>query len=151
MKRTYKGKGERVIFGTMRAIDIWIAILILTGQITVGGVFVSSGAIWFSLIGPILGYHKIEGKSPNASVVLDGIDVITAFLLILGQLTHCGPWISSRHFNFVVSGPAFGNTAVPVPINPSKINKTANDFFGDFTHQILIRELNKLSNMTERP
>jgi hypothetical protein len=147
MKRTTQGEGVRVISAAMRAIDIWAAILLLTGQLTTGGVFFSSGAIWFTLVGPIFGNVRYEGKSPSANVVLDGIDVITAFLLILGQITNTGPWITSGRFNLVVSGPAFGNTNVPVPINLSKINKKTQVFFNDFCQEIVIREINKRSNI----
>lgn len=143
MERKTQGDGERVISAAMRAIDIWSAVLLLTGQITVGGVFLASGAIWFSLSGPILGSVRTEGKSPNSNVIVDGIDIITAFLLILGQITNTGPWISSSHFNLVVSGPAFGNNNVPVPIGSSKISDETQVFFRDFYQQVVSRENNK--------
>ncbi|WAH36956.1 hypothetical protein [Alicyclobacillus dauci] len=80
------------ISATMRTVDIWTAILLLTGQLTVSGVFLASGAMWFSLTGPILAYISSEGKTPHANALLDGIDIITALLLILGQITNIGPW-----------------------------------------------------------
>lgn len=150
-KRTNLRRDERIIGATLRIIDIWTAILLLTGQITVGGVFVSSGAIWFSISGPILGNVRTEGTTPNANTVQDGIDIITAFLLILGQITNTGPWLSSGRFNLVVTGPAFGYTNVPVPISSSKRSKEAEEFFDDFTQQIMIREMNRRSKITKRP
>jgi len=143
MSRESLGGREKTIAAAMRAIDIWVAILLLTGQLTTGGVFISSGAIWFSLAGPIFGNVRAEGKSPGANMVLDGIDVITAFLLIIGQITNTGPWITSGRFNPVVSGPAFGNTNVPVPIKSTKINREAQAFFNDFAEKIMKREINK--------
>lgn len=142
-RKKRKNQGVEFIAAAQRAIDIWIAILLLTGQLTVGGVFVSYGAFWFSLIGPIFGNIRIEGKTTNANVVVDAIDIITALLLILGQLTNTGPWLSSGRFNMVVTGPAFGYDDVPVPINSSKISKNAEEFCNDFTEQIIIREMNK--------
>lgn len=144
-KRANQQGGERVIYAALQAVDIWLAILLLTGQLTVGGVFFSSGAIWFSLQGPILGNVRIEGKTQAANAFADGIDVITAILLILGQLTNTGPWISSGFFNFVVSGPAFGLTAVPVPVNSSKPSKKTKEFFTDYAHEIMARETDKLT------
>lgn len=142
MSRTTHDGGERAISSAMRAIDIWTAILLLTGQITVGGVFISSGAIWFSLLGPILGNVRYEGREPGGDVLLDGIDVITAFLLILGQITNTGPWITSGRFNLVVTGPIFGYKNIPVPINFSK-NKKAKMFSNDFYQEVVRREMNK--------
>lgn len=147
-KRTKLQGGERITAAVLRAIDIWLAILLLTGQLTVGGVFLASGAFWFALQGPIFGNVRSEGKTRSSNLVLNGIDVITALLLILGQLTNTGPWITSGLFNPVVSGPAFGNSAVPVPITSSKTGMKAKEFFDDFAHEIIVREVNKLSNNT---
>jgi hypothetical protein len=143
MKRTSQGGDKRVISSAMRAIDIWTAILLLTGQVTTGGVFISSGAIWFSLLGPIFGNVRYEGKTPAANVLLDGVDVILAFLLILGQITNTGPWITTGRFNLVVSGPALGNPNVPVPAGPSETSKKAQVFFSEFCQEIIVREMSK--------
>lgn len=151
MKRTKHEGGERITAAAIRAIDIWTAILLLTGQLTVAGLFVSSGAIAFSLFGSIFGGVRSQGKSPAANTLIDGIDVITAFLLILGQLTAIGPWITSGRFNLVVSGPVFGFTGVPVPIDSSKISKKAEVFCCDFAEEIMIREMKKRSTISERP
>lgn len=141
MKRS--NQGTQYIAAAQRAIDIWIAILLLTGQLTIGGVFVAYGSIWFSLTGTIFGSVRTEGETPNANVVVDAIDIITALLLILGLITNTGPWISSGRFNMVVTGPVFGYDEVPVPINSSKISKKAQEFCNDFTEQIIVREMKK--------
>lgn len=138
---------ERIIAGTLRAVDIWSAILLLTGQLTVGGVFFSSGAIWFSLIGPIFGNVRIEGTSSESDAAVNAVDIITALLLILGQITNTGPWITSGRFNLTVSGPAFGNSNVPVPYNPFKLSKKARGFFDDFYKEVVNRELNNRSKL----
>lgn len=136
-----QGSDKRIISAGMRAVDIWIAILLLTGQISVGGVFVSAGAIWLSVTGPILGGVKQVGTTPDGQVVQDGVDVVTALLLILGQITNTGPWIASGRFNFVVSGPAFGNNNVPVPADPSETSESAETFFKQFRQQMILRQM----------
>ncbi|MCF8567237.1 hypothetical protein LLE49_21175 [Alicyclobacillus tolerans] len=140
--RSRGGDKKNVISAALRAIDIWSAILLLTGQVTVGGVFISSGAIWLSLTGPIFGGDRLNGKSVGANAVIDLIDVVTALLLILGQITNTGPWISSGRLNFVVSGPAFGNPNVPVAANPSETSERALLFFDEFRQVMIHREIN---------
>ncbi|MCL6454295.1 MAG: hypothetical protein K6T78_11850 [Alicyclobacillus sp.] len=127
----------RTISGIMRAIDIWTAILLLTGQVTVGGVFISSGAIWLSFTGPIFGADRLQGETPAADGVIDVIDVVTALLLIVGQVTNTGPWISSGRFNMVVSGPAFGNPNVPVPATPQETSPRARRFYATLRQEII--------------
>lgn len=130
-----------MISATLRAIDIWSAILLLTGQINVRGVFFSSGSMWLSMTGPIFGAAKVDGTTKAAKGVLEGISVVTAMLLILGQITNTGPWISSGVFNMVLSGPAFGNPDVPVPADPSETSKQSEAFFSQLRHEIMGQEL----------
>lgn len=142
MKRRKPAEGgKRAISAALRAIDIWAAILLLSGQVTVTGAFVSSGAIWLSFTGPIFGGTRITGKTPGANAVIDAVDVVTALLLIIGQITNTGPWISSGRFNFVVSGPAFGNPNIPVAADPAEKSEQAQSFFAAFRQEIIQREV----------
>ncbi|SFU86677.1 hypothetical protein SAMN05421543_1112 [Alicyclobacillus macrosporangiidus] len=134
---------KALVSGILRAIDIWIAILLLTGQLTCGGVFLASGAIWLSLAGPITGSTRMEGQGDGAGFVLDAIDVIIALLLITGQITNTGPWISSGKFNFVVTGPVFGNPNIPVAADPSETSGRAQEFFSDLRSAIIEREIKR--------
>lgn len=106
---------NRIVSGIYHAIDYSTAILLLSGQVTAGGVFLSPGGFWLSLSGPVIGGIRMSGRSVTSGAVLDTVDIVTALLLICGQLTVTGPWISSKSFTIVVSGPAFGIHSVPVP------------------------------------
>lgn len=113
-------KKNTFITSVYQAIDFSAAILILTGQITSTGVFVSPSGFWLSLTGPILGGTRLQGSNFASTAVLDAVDVVAALLLIMGQLTVTGPWITSGSFNLVITGPAFGVLRVPVPVTESK-------------------------------
>jgi hypothetical protein len=121
-RQRHKSPNERntIISGIGQSIDIVTAILLLTGQITVTGVFVSPNGFWLSMTGPVFGGVRLTGKTVASSTVLDAVDIVTALLLILGLITVSGPWISSSSFNLTVSGPIFGVTSVPLPINTSE-------------------------------
>ncbi|MCL6626550.1 hypothetical protein [Alicyclobacillus shizuokensis] len=134
--------GKRaVVTGILRAIDLWTAILLLTGQVTTSGVYLSSGAIWLSLSGPVLGGPRQQSDSTAGGLVLDAIDVVTALLLVIGQITNTGPWISSGRLSLVLSGPAFGNSNVPVAASPTETSERAREFFADFGRALIQREL----------
>ncbi len=128
------------IAGIYQVIDYWSAILLLTGQVTSTGVFISPGGFWVSVTGPILGGTRLAGKDIVSGAALDAVDIITAFLLILGQLTVTGPWITSGRFNLVISGPAFGIPTVPIPEVPFE---TTNEFFQQFRNLLVTRFLNE--------
>jgi hypothetical protein len=91
----------------LRSLDILTAVLLLTGQLKITSVFLSSESFGLSLAGPITGYAA-EGKTPSAELALDALDVITALLLITDQINVVGPFIGSRTISIVVSGPPFG-------------------------------------------
>ena len=127
---------KSIISGIYKTIDYMAAILLLTGQVTSSGVFVSPNGLWVSITGPILGGIRLSGKSFAANVTLDAIDIITALLLILGQITVTGPWISSGSFSLVISGPVFGVTKVPMPVDSSE---RANEFGKQFRQLLVTR------------
>ncbi len=91
----------------LRSLDILTAVFLLTGQLKITSVFLTSESFGLSLSGPITGF-AIEAKTPSAELALDALDVITALLLITDQINVVGPFIGSRTISIVVSGPPFG-------------------------------------------
>lgn len=122
-----KGTGERPKFtrSLHRGMGIGTAILLLTGQITIGGVFIAPSDFALSLSGPFTGSGSV-GKTARDNVVLDGLDIITALLLIVNQLQVIGTYITAGRFTIVVGGPIFGSTEV------EGYTPTARQFFRDF-------------------
>ncbi|MFC6602152.1 hypothetical protein ACFQDF_12280 [Ectobacillus funiculus] len=55
-------KEEQTISFIQRNIDVITAILLLTGQITIIGVFVTPGGFRISIGGPLTGISRLEGK-----------------------------------------------------------------------------------------
>lgn len=123
MNRDRRSKRQTAVLGTLRAVDFITAILILTGQITATGVFLAAPGFWLSFTGPVFGGKRVRGVEEGATILLDAIDVISALLLILGQVRVTGPWISSGGFSLPVTGPAFGVTSVPLPHDTKEVNK----------------------------
>lgn len=103
-------KERELIFAIQRDLDVVTAILLLTGQITIIGVFVTPGAFRVSVGGPITGTSRIEGKDGDTgiNIIIDMIDVILAALLLNNQINVSGAFISSGRFTINVSGPIFG-------------------------------------------
>ncbi|AXI29592.1 hypothetical protein CIB87_11430 [Priestia megaterium] len=103
-------KERELIFAIQRNLDVVTAILLLTGQITIIGVFVTPGAFRISVGGPITGTSRIEGKDGDAgiNIIIDMIDVILGALLLNNQINVSGAFISSGRFTINVSGPIFG-------------------------------------------
>ncbi|MDO6848924.1 hypothetical protein Q4S57_13265 [Priestia megaterium] len=103
-------KERELIFAIQRDLDVVTAILLLTGQITIIGVFVTPGAFRISVGGPITGTSRIEGKDGDAgiNIIIDMIDVFLAALLLNNQINVSGAFISSGRFTINVSGPIFG-------------------------------------------
>ncbi|MBL0388286.1 hypothetical protein JJB07_16905 [Tumebacillus sp. ITR2] len=94
-----------------RSLDVITVVLLLTGQITIGGVFFfQGGGFSISLFGPITGAQRSVGVQgvPGANVVIDLVDLIAAFLLITDQVNVVGTLITANHFTIVISGPPFG-------------------------------------------
>jgi hypothetical protein len=103
-------KDKKVIRAIQRDISVVTAALLLTGQITIKGVFVTPGGFRLSIAGPLTGSPRLEGKSSSktATVIIDIIDVFIAILLINRQLVVEGTFIGSNEFTLIVSGPIFG-------------------------------------------
>ncbi|MBS4201433.1 hypothetical protein KHA93_17505 [Bacillus sp. FJAT-49732] len=113
-------------------INLIVAVLLLTGQITVNGVFIqATGGFSIPLTGPIIGDRRIVGKSNSKilTFVVDSIDIVLALLLIFGQISVRGTLISSGHFTITVSGPIFG---IPRTEVSEKLTKEFFDHFKVF-------------------
>lgn len=134
------GTRGSVVASLYQAIDYFSAILLLTGQVTSTGVFISPGGMWLSCTGPIIGGKRLSGTDLPSGIALDVVDIVTALLLILGQLTVTGPWITTGSFNLVISGPAFGVNTVPVPATPREI---ADNFYKDYRSMLVTRFLHE--------
>jgi len=117
-----------VIFSIERTLGLITAILLLTGQITIFGIFVRPGRFSLSLGGPITGGSRLEGIDNQGigKLVINFIDIILATLLILDEINVTGTFISSGEFTINVSGPIFGYPrVVPITLPPENI-KTFN-------------------------
>jgi hypothetical protein len=136
-KRSTRGN---VVASMYQAIDYFSAILLLTGQVTSTGVFISPGGMWLSITGPIIGGKRLSGTGLASGIALDTVDIVAAILLILGQLTVTGPWITTASFNLVISGPAFGVNTVPVPATPREIK---DDFYKQYRSMLVTRFLHE--------
>jgi hypothetical protein len=114
----------------LRSLDIVSAILLLTGQVTIGGVFIAIEGFALSLSGPFTGSGAV-GKTPNASFVLDVLDVMTALLLIVGEIDVIGTYITANRFTIVVGGPPFGTSKI------NAYSPAAKEFFDDYSDMVL--------------
>lgn len=105
--------------GVQYSVDFVTAILLLTGQITTVGIYIVSDGFLLAATGPIMGGDRLTGIPVPASFGLDAVDVINAFLLILGQVRVTGPYITSGRVYMVWTGPIFGleSTTVTTPVN----------------------------------
>lgn len=132
LKANWLQKRNRTIQFVYRGLDQFSAILLLTGQITIGGVFIAPGDFALSLSGPFTG-SGVEGKDEKTSLVLDALDIITAVLLIIGQINVIGTYITAERFTIVVSGVPFGasKTMAYTPF--------AREFFSDFRQQVMYK------------
>lgn len=95
----------------LRHVDFITAALILTGQITVGGVFFQTeSAFALSFSGPITGGTRIESKPklPLIDVSIDIVDIMVALFLIADKVNVVGTYITFGRFTIVVGGPLFG-------------------------------------------
>ncbi|EKN64564.1 hypothetical protein P9E76_06885 [Schinkia azotoformans] len=107
-------KDQQIILTIQREIAIVTAVLLLTGQITIIGVFVTPGGFRASLGGPLTGASRIESKtgSQTVNLIIDIIDIVLALLLIGDELRVTGSFIAPGSFTINVGGPIFG---VPMP------------------------------------
>lgn len=108
------------IASLQRDLNLATAFLLLTGQITIVGVFVTPGEISLSLSGPILGRARLESRFKDDTFIdtfIDVIDVIIAVLLIIDEIRIIGTFIGPARFSLVVGGPILG-TPKYVPTLP---------------------------------
>lgn len=93
-----------------REIDLTTATLLLTGQITITGVFVTPGGFRVALAGPLTGAERLQGKHNNivGNGLIDAIDIILSILLIQDTIRVTGSFIGPGRFTINVSGPIFG-------------------------------------------
>lgn len=125
MGRRSGSTGSNIPGSVLRGMGIGTAILLLTGQITIGGVFIGPESFALSLSGPFTGFGAV-GKTKRDNALLYGLDIITAFLLILDQLQVIGTYITAGRFTIVVSGPIFGLSKI------EGYTPTAKQFAHDF-------------------
>lgn len=103
---------KRGIHAFQRSIDIITAILLLTNQITVIGIFIRPRKFSISVGGPIFGGTRLVPKDNWAieQDILDLIHIILAVLLFSEKITITGVFVTSAEFSINVSGPIFGYT-----------------------------------------
>jgi hypothetical protein len=101
---------ESAIYSIQRSLNIITSFLLLTGQITITGVFVRPARFSLNLGGPLFGGRRIEGEGgwQTGSVIIDLIDVIIAILLITDEITLTAIAIGPSEFTVNASGPIFG-------------------------------------------
>ncbi|BCJ86327.1 hypothetical protein [Effusibacillus dendaii] len=133
MAKWGKNRFEKSVQAIHRTLDLITVVLLLTGQITIGGVFITTeGGFSLSLRGAITGSARSIGIEtvPQANLVLDAADAIAALLLILDQINVIGTFITNGSFTIVVSGPAFGEEK-RVAYSPD-----ARKFFSEFKDHV---------------
>jgi hypothetical protein len=114
------------------SIDITTAVLLLTGQLSIRSVVFASDEFRLSLTGPILGGDKTVGRnSTGAPFVLDAINAVTAFLLILGEIQTVGIFVQSRRLSLLVTGPPFGTERTETYVPGTE------RFFAEYRQRIL--------------
>lgn len=104
------GNDLTVVHSLQRSLDYTAAILLLTGQITIIGVFVRPNRFSLSTGGPLFGGKRLEGinGSKAVTVFIDILDIIVAVLIIIDEINVTGSFVSSSEFSINVSGPIFG-------------------------------------------
>lgn len=122
----YNSPETKLIYSVERSLDLITATLLLTGQITIFGVFVRPGRFSLSLGGPLFGSARLEGKNQAllGDIIINFIDVILAILLIIGKIHVTGTFVSSGEFTINVSGPIFGYPEIiPITIPQESIEQ----------------------------
>ncbi|RIV17285.1 hypothetical protein D2Q93_15570 [Alicyclobacillaceae bacterium I2511] len=108
----------RVVQALYVGVDLTMAVLLLTGQLTAVGVFILPEGIELSVTGPMFGGNRLVGRSMAATSTIAAIDLALALLLILGQLRFVGTYVSSRSLFLIITGPPLGITNLPVVTLP---------------------------------
>jgi len=113
-------KEETIIRKIQRDIDIIIAFLLLTGQITLTRVYFGPGYFGVTVGGPLTGANRLESfnENPLGNATLDIIDIIIAILILKDEINLVGLFVASdARFSLSISGPLFGREKV-VPVMP---------------------------------
>lgn len=109
---------ENIIREIQRDIDLIIAFLLLTGQITLTRVYFGPGYFGVTVGGPLTGANRLESSNgdPLGNVTLDIVDILIAILILKDEINLVGLFIASdARFSLSISGPIFGRAKV-VPI-----------------------------------
>ena len=132
MNNTNIEQTYQVITSLQRDLNLATAFLLLSGQITIVGVFVTAGGFIIALSGPILGGTRLAGRSGNkiANSIVDIIDVLLAILLIIDEIRITGVVVGPGRFSVDVSGPIFG-----LPINEPSLPILRKNY--NFFHEIV--------------
>lgn len=99
-----------VIAALQRDLNIATAFLLLTGQITIIGVFLTPGEFSLSLSGPLFGRTRLQGKFGDyqLTALVDTLDIVIAVLLITDAIRVVSAVVGPGRFSIDVSGPIFG-------------------------------------------
>ncbi|PKG23999.1 hypothetical protein [Niallia nealsonii] len=136
-----------IIRDIQRDIDIIVASLLLTGQITLTRIYFGPGYFGVTVGGPLTGAKRLETKfnETEKNLSLDIIDILLALFLVKDLINVVGLFIASdATFSISISGPLFGRAKV-VPIfkhlknNETTLKNIVKD--GYFIHNKLLREL----------
>lgn len=100
----------RLIASLQRDLNLATVALLLSGQITIIGVFVMPGEFSLSLSGPLFGRARLQGKFGDrlTTALIDVLDVIIAVLLIIDEIRVVSSVVGPSRFSINVSGPIFG-------------------------------------------
>lgn len=111
----------------LRTLDIITAALLLTGQVTITGIFFQTGgAFGIPVSGPITGGFRIESRSKSklGNVAIDIIDILLAIFLLSDLINVQGTYFTAGRFNIVIGGPLFGGAKTEA----SDVDLYATDF-----------------------
>jgi hypothetical protein len=99
-----------LIASLQRDLNLSIAFLLLSGQLTIRGIFVTPGGFTISLSGAIIGGSRTEGRNGNTSIntMIDLIDVVISILLIIDEIRLVGVLVGPGRLSLTVTGPIFG-------------------------------------------
>ncbi|KIL45225.1 hypothetical protein [Jeotgalibacillus soli] len=112
-------KDLQIIASLQRDLNLVTAALLMTGQITIVGIFVNPGGFVPSLSGPLLRNERLEGLNGNvfSTMLIDIIDIILAILLLIDEIGVTSILVGPGRFSIDVTGPIFG-VAKRVPALP---------------------------------
>ncbi len=138
--RTSGGKSSTALRSIQYSIDFVTAILLLTGQITVGGIFVVPEGFYLSATGEILGGVRVTGRNEGGTGVLRMVNVITALLLIINAIRVTGPYVTSGRVFLVFGGPIFGIKEVVGVANVEDMNQGAAGQLRDYLRESVLNQ-----------